>query len=114
MGQAERLLENEPSTTAAAVIAGVSLETHLRALCQKHGIDTDITNDKGNLKPKKADAMNADLTKTRVYQGDIQKDVSAWLGKRNKAAHGRDTDATKKEIQLMIEGIRYFQRRYPA
>src|SRR5690606_15046720 len=41
---------------AAAVIAGSTLEAHLRHLCAKHGVVGDVDG-----KPKKAERLNADL-----------------------------------------------------
>ena len=69
---------------AAAVMAGSTLEVHLRKLCDKNDIDTL----KGDGKPKKADSLNAELAKAGVYTKLDQKNVTAWLGLRNHAAHG--------------------------
>lgn len=113
LDQAEHLL-GEGYKTPAAVIAGVSLETHLRKLCDKHSIPTEAADSKGKLKPKKADTMNAELTKAKVYSGGDQKQVTAWLDKRNDAAHGKDKHVTDPEIRLMIDGIRNFITRHPA
>lgn len=51
----------------AAVMIGSILEEHLRKLCKKNSIDIEYTNGRGDLVPKKADAMNADLVKTNIY-----------------------------------------------
>ena len=48
---------------AAAVIAGTSLEVHLRALGTKHGLGLQTPN--GG--PKKMDAVNAELKAAGVY-----------------------------------------------
>jgi hypothetical protein len=96
---------------AAAVIAGSSLEAHLRALCTKHGIDT---NDK-DAKPKKASSLNAELDKAHAYRssGD-PKSVTAWLDTRNDAAHGDYDKYLPQQVNLMIAGVRDFMLRYPA
>ncbi|WP_199920545.1 hypothetical protein [Streptomyces katrae] len=94
----------------AAVIAGTSLEVHVRALCAKHGIAIEHPNGS----PKKADAMNADLKKSGVYDGLQQKQVTAWLDLRNKAAHGDYGTYDDPLVRLFIEGLRAFILRYPA
>ncbi|MEU3444666.1 hypothetical protein ABZ755_30475 [Streptomyces griseoincarnatus] len=93
----------------AAVITGTSLEVHVRALCVKSGIATDVAG-----RPKKADTMNADLKKAGVYDGLQQKQVTAWMDLRNKAAHGNYADYDKAQVRLFIDGVRAFMVKYPA
>jgi hypothetical protein len=81
-------LWDEGYKDAAAVIAGSSLEGHLKRLCESPGIDLQWKNSKGDLVPKKADALNAELTKAGVYDKTEQKQVTAWLAVLNHAAHG--------------------------
>ncbi len=65
---------------ASAVIAGSTLESHLRQLCAKHQLQT--TNPSGQ--PIRADRLNADLG--RVAYGMLdQKQITAWLDLRNDA-----------------------------
>lgn len=94
---------------AAAVVAGTSLEVHLRSLCGKHGIPTDVGG-----KPKKADTMNADLKKAGAYSALEQKSATAWLHLRNSAAHGNYNDYATKDVGYLIRGIRDFMVKYPA
>ncbi|MFG3347414.1 hypothetical protein ACGF1Z_20365 [Streptomyces sp. NPDC048018] len=94
---------------AAAVITGSSLEVHVRALCTKNGVTTAVAG-----KPKKADTMNADLKKALVYDGLQQKQVTAWLDLRNKAAHGDYADYDNPQVRLFIDGVRAFMMKYPA
>lgn len=68
----------------AAVITGSVLEEHLRKLGAKHGVATQ--DDEG--RALKAERINASLAAAAVYNGVEQKSVTAWLGLRNKAAHG--------------------------
>lgn len=89
---------------AAAVIAGSSLESHLRQLCGKHGVNPDDASGK----PKKADRINADLTKAGAYDTSQQKHVTAWLGTRNDAAHGDYGKYTGVIVGNMISSIRHF------
>ncbi|WP_146073591.1 hypothetical protein [Amycolatopsis sp. CA-126428] len=94
---------------AAAVIAGSSLEVHIRALCVKHNVPVDLSG-----KPKKADVMNADLKKVLAYGALEQKQVTAWLGIRNSAAHGQYGDYVSNDVRRLIDGIRDFAAKYPA
>lgn len=95
---------------AAAVICGSTLESHLRELCNKYGIAILDTNGK----PKKADLINADLTKANAYSGLDHKNVTAWLGLRNKAAHGDYAQYTSEQVALLISGVGDFMARTPA
>lgn len=104
---AEYLL-NEGYKDAAAVLIGSTLEVHLRELCNSNNIDIKTTNNKGKIIPKKADEMNSDLAKSNVYSSTYKKQVTAWLGIRNSAAHGKYSEYTKEEISLMLQGIRQF------
>ena len=94
----------------AAVMAGSVLEEHLRQLCQKHGISTETTK-QGRPQPKKADALNSDLAKKEVYSKLDQKNVTAWLDLRNKAAHGKYQEYTKEQVSLMIQSLSDFMVR---
>ena len=94
----------------AAVMAGSVLEEHLRQLCQKHGIPTEATK-QDRPHPKKADALNADLTKKEVYNRLDQKQVTAWLDLRNKAAHGKYQEYTEKQVSLMLQSLSDFMVR---
>ena len=95
---------------AAAVMAGSTLEVHLRKLCEKNDIDTL----KGDGKPKKADSLNAELAKEDVYTKSDQKAVTFWLGLRNYAAHGEYGEYNKEQIRNLIDGVRGFITRHPA
>lgn len=108
------LLEDEGLKDPAAVLAGGVLEQHLRSLCAKHGIPTTFTNAKGDTVAKKSDVLNADLVKANAYDGTTGKQVVAWLGIRNDAAHTHYGKYDAARIQLMIDGIKYFISRNPA
>ena len=109
---ADYLLE-EGYKDAAAVIAGSSLEAHLRQLCIKHNIAIEWNNANG-IQPKKADSLNSDLAKVDIITKLDQKNVTAWLDLRNKAAHGKYEEYQKEQVNLMIAGIRDFITRYQA
>jgi hypothetical protein len=92
----------------SAVLVGSTLEVHLRELCISNGIDIEVKNSKGNYMPKKADLMNSDLAKAGIYPSAYQKQIIAWLGIRNSAAHGKYAEYTTEEVSLMLQGIRQF------
>ncbi len=98
---------------ASAVIGGSTLEEHLRKLCEKNEIKIEVSTSK-EIKPKKAELMNADLTKAGVYSKTQQKQVTAWLGIRNDSAHGHYEIYTTEEVKLMLLGLRGFFVNYPA
>jgi hypothetical protein len=102
---AEHFLESGYKDPAAVMSGGV-LEEHLRKLCGKHGV-TIVS------KPK-LDTMNADLARINAYSKNDQKQVTAWAGLRNDAAHGSYTNYTDGEVKLMVAGIRDFIGRNPA
>lgn len=111
---AQHLLD-EGYKDAAAVIAGSALEAHLRQLCVNAAVDTTHTNNNtGDIVPKKADRMNADLYGAKVYSLLDQKNVTAWLDLRNRAAHGEYDKYVDQQVGLMTSGIRDFITRVPA
>ena len=106
-------LANEGYKDAAAVIAGSSLEAHLRQLCAKASISSDATVN-GSVAPKKADRLNSELAAVAAYSKLDQKNVTAWLDLRNKAAHGKYAEYEAPQVNLQIAGIRDFISRNPA
>lgn len=110
---AEHLL-NEGYKDPAVVLIGGVLEEHLRKLCDKNGIPTATTDSKGVVRPKKAETMNMDLAGGSVYSKLDQKNVTAWLDLRNKAAHGRYAEYTSQQVELLLQSVRDFLTRNPA
>jgi hypothetical protein len=94
--QAEELLDNGYKL-AAAVIAGVVLETTLRDLCSREGIPHG-----------KLDKMNADLTKAGLYNKLQQKRITALADIRNSAAHGKPEEFSEQDVTNMIRDIETF------
>lgn len=88
----------------AAVMAGSVLEEHLRQLCIKHKLETEDERD-GKQIPRKADRLNADLTKVDIYTKLDQKLITAWLDLRNNAAHGKYDAYSAEHVKQMIAGI---------
>ena len=91
----ELLLDN--CVTAAAVIAGVVLETTLRILCLKHSI-----------RVSKLDKMNLALAQAGHYDPMVQKQITTWAGIRNNAVRGQADAFSHEDIESMIEGVEHF------
>lgn len=103
---AEHLLSNGYKD-AAAVIIGSTLEEHLRQLCTKNSIETRVKIGDADV-AKKADVLNADLAKANIYNKLDQKNVTAWLDLRNKAAHGKYDEYNKEQVETMLRGVGEF------
>ncbi|QXI10915.1 DUF4145 domain-containing protein [Pseudomonas zeae] len=94
--QAEELLTSGYHV-AAAVIAGVVLETGLRELC-----------DRSTLEHGKLDKMNADLAKAGTYNKLQQKRITALADIRNNAAHGKSSEFSADDVRSMIKEVEQF------
>lgn len=105
-----RDLHGQGYKDAAAVIAGTSLEVHLKALATKYGLGLQLPNGR----PKKMDVLNAELKAVAAYNTNEQKQVTAWLGVRNSAAHGEYGDYDEGVVGSLIQGVDSFTARYPA
>jgi hypothetical protein len=80
--------------SAAAVIAGVVLETNLRELCTRHGLAAE-----------KLERMNADLVKAGVYNVLVQKKITALAAIRNSAAHGKNGEFSHSDVAAMLADV---------
>lgn len=108
---AEHLL-GEGFKDPAAVIAGASLEAHLRNLAAKHGVPT--TGHDG--KPRKTSTIAEDLAKTippALTKLDSKSVVWA-LDVRNKAAHGHFGEYNADTVSRLIQTVRDLMTRLPA
>ena len=94
--QAQELFRSNYQS-AAAVIAGVVLETTLRRMCQDRTLSVG-----------KLDKMNADLAKAGVYNSVTQKRITALAAVRNSAAHGKPEEFNKDDVSAMIRGVERF------
>lgn len=99
--QARELLE-AGYAMAAAVIAGVVLETSLRQLCNDKGLATG-----------KLDKMNAELAKAGTYNLLVQKRITALADVRNNAAHGHSDRFAIDDVQDMISYTERFTADHP-
>lgn len=109
MEMAEHLLE-EGYKDAAAVMIGSILEEHLRKLCEKNNIPVTVEKE-DKIKSKKADTINHELSKAEVYNKLEMKQITTWLDLRNKAAHGKYEEYSKKQVALMLQGVLDFMNR---
>lgn len=82
---------------AAAVIAGVVLETTLRDLCNQNSLPIG-----------KLDKMNSDLAKAGIYNKLQQKRITALADIRNSAAHGKPEEFSDNDVTMMIRDIEQF------
>jgi hypothetical protein len=103
-------LQHNGFKDAAAVIAGSTLEEHLRKLAAKHGVAVT----KPNGTPVKADTLNAELIKAETYNALVQKQVTAWLDLRNKAAHGKYGEYDDAQVAALIRDVLDFAAKYSA
>ena len=94
--QAQELLSSGYKL-AAAVIAGVVLETTLRDICYQNALTIG-----------KLDKMNSDLVKAGVYNKLQQKRITALADIRNSAAHGKPEEFTDSDVAIMIRDIEQF------
>ncbi|AXI02644.1 DUF4145 domain-containing protein [Aquirhabdus parva] len=100
--QAKELLKSS-YVSAAAVIAGVVLETTIRQLCNDNGINTVKI---------KLEIMNADLVKAGVYNVLQQKQITALAAIRNSAAHGKSDEYNANDVAYMISEVERFLTKY--
>ncbi len=84
-------------SAAAAVVAGVTLETTLRSLCAKRGLSVNGM-----------ERMNAELTKVGEYNVLIQKRVTSLAAVRNSAAHGNTAEYTGEDVKNLIAEVERF------
>jgi hypothetical protein len=107
MDQAIYLLEKDFKDAAAVMIGGV-LESTLRRLCFKNGIEILELDGKT---PKEANTLNAELYKKKIYEVLDNKSITSWLGLRNNAAHGEYKKYTQQQVEIMKQGVLDFINR---
>lgn len=105
--QAHSLLENRKVHPAApTVLIGASLEEFLRNWIEDENISI------GSQKPG-MDTYSKILKEKELITKQDFKDLTAWAGLRNHAAHGEwDEVQDAKRIKLMLEGVNLFMRKY--
>ncbi|MBD3584048.1 hypothetical protein [Flavobacterium selenitireducens] len=106
---AEYLLEQKYKDPAAVII-GSTLEEHLRQLCRKNNIAVDEQKKLKSI-PKRADTLNNELASVGIYNKLDQKNVTAWLDLRNKAAHGHYSEYGQEQVENLLRGVTEFMTR---
>ena len=102
------LREKAVHPAAPAVIIGASLEEFLRNWLEEEGFNT--LSIKMNL-----GAYSTELKSRELISKQDVKDITAWGGIRNDAAHGNwDMVEDRKKITLMLEGVNLFMRKYSS
>lgn len=107
LDQARQLLETSGVHPAAPVVLiGATLEEFFRTWVETDGLT--LGNRRSGLETYATVLREADL----ITKQDI-KDITAWGGLRNHAAHGEwDEVGDKQRVGLMLEGVNLFMRKY--
>ncbi|TVQ68412.1 MAG: hypothetical protein EA363_11265 [Balneolaceae bacterium] len=97
---------------AAVVLAGSTLETHLKKLASGKGLN--IEDEEGNALP--VAQVVRELVENGVFDSEEQQRVEEWLALREAASAGAgDTEQISEErVRTMIAGIKAFLLRNPA
>lgn len=105
--QAHNILETKGIHPAApAVLIGATLEEFLRTWIEAEGLSL------GNRKPS-LDSYSQVLRDANLITKQDAKDITAWGGIRNHAAHGEwDEVADKRRVSIMLDGVNLFMRKY--
>jgi hypothetical protein len=101
MEQVQQLLDDPKVHPAAPVVlAGAALEEFLRSRINAKG-----------LTPSGKPGINSYASALQT-EGDLSrqevKDITAWAGRRNDAAHGDFSDLSRGSARLMVDGINLF------
>ena len=107
LGMADTLLkDNRVHPAAPAVIIGATLEEFLRTWVEAEGLPL------GQSKPG-IETYSLILRDAGLINKQDGKDITAWAGVRNHAAHGEwEEVGTYSRVQLMLEGVNLFMRKY--
>jgi len=104
MEQVQRLLDDNAVFVAAPVVlAGAALEEFLRSMMV--GCTETITG------PPSLSKYASALRKCGKIDTQDEKDITAWTGHRNNAAHGDFDKLSLQGAQIMVDGINLFMRK---
>lgn len=91
---------------AAVTLTGATLEEFLRSWIHAKNLSVKV-------KKPGLDVFSQVLRDADLITRQDAKDITSWGGMRNHAAHGEwDEVADRKRVDLMIEGVNLFMRRY--
>ncbi|MBC6456364.1 hypothetical protein [Actinomadura sp. HBU206391] len=103
MEQVQQLISDAKVHPAAPVVlAGAALEEFLRSKVAETGVT--VTG-----KPGISSYSSALRSSGHLSAQDV-KDITAWAGQRNEAAHGEFGKLSPQRAQLMVDGINLFMR----
>jgi AcrR family transcriptional regulator len=103
MEQVQQLLEDPRVHPAAPVVlAGAALEEFLRS--RVNAVNAEVSG-----RPSISTYASALRSSGDLSAQDV-KDVTAWAGQRNEAAHGNFDLLSRARAQIMIDGINLFMR----
>lgn len=85
---------------AAAIVAGVALETQLRSMCVDNNLQVEDD--------AAIHVLNTKLYNAGKYSQPTMQEITTWANIRNGAAHGKWGEFTKQQVDLMIKGITRF------
>jgi hypothetical protein len=107
--QAQTLLENSKVHPAApAVLIGATLEEFLRTWIDQKALSLADRN-------RGLDAYVQILRDAGLITKQDAKDIVAWAGIRNHAAHGEwPLVGTRENVSLMLQGVNLFMRKYES
>ncbi len=106
LDQARTLLSDKKVHPAAAIVLiGATLEEFLRNWIERESLKL------GNRKPSISAYADLLSRKGKISKQDI-KDILAWSGLRNEAAHGNwETISSRERAKIMLEGVNLFLRK---
>ena len=100
--------EERQHPAGAAMLIGASLEEFLRTWVEASGLSI------GAAKPS-IDAYCKTLRTADLISKQDVKDITAWAGVRNHAAHGEWAEVSDRaRVRLMLEGVNLFMRQKQA
>jgi hypothetical protein len=95
---------SDSNITTAAVLTGIALERRLRRLWVENKPSGPTEADK----TKPLGVLIDELKKTNTINETKAKQLRAWAGIRNQAAHGEDAQFSPNDLKHMIDGVRDF------
>jgi hypothetical protein len=108
LDQAKSMLASN-HVVAATVLTGGALETHLRHLCAKGNVAWPGD---GSIEKYNSAIGQARNNGNEIYSANDGKQVTAWGGVRNEAAHDpTHFTRTADAVGMMLEGVRQFVAR---
>lgn len=90
----------------AAVLCGAVLENRLSQFCEQQNPPIDTIKKDGS--SKTLGPLIGELEQRKLFNKLAFKNLKAWADIRNSAAHGKFTDFTRHDVELMLAGVQHF------